>query len=226
MPVSGVQRPTPPDGIRPGQLGVVEARRVIIIDVAVTLVDLSIRRLLRVEEPEPGAWLLRPAHATAPRHRRESLLRYETNLLDGLSRAGAPATLPSLAPRMRDVLDDTRAALVHNAIRRGWLHHLHRDQRTRAGDKLADRILYFRQDLRRLASQQSDDVLSGALLPYALRFALIRSDEPLARFTRDWVTAFSRLPGWHLPEPKHYDPKDDPVPTNAPPTRFGYGYPR
>jgi len=227
MPTSGRQRPAPPDGIRPGQLGVVALRRVIIGDVAATLVDLSIRALLRVEEPGPGAWSLSPAHATAPRHRRESLLPYERTLLDGLSRGGAPATFPSLAPRMPGVLEDTREAMVHDAVHHDWLRHLHHDQRTDAGDQLADRIRAFQQALRQLASEQGEDALTGPLLPYALRFAMVRDDQhPLSRFAHDWVKTFSALPGWHLPEPKHYDPKDDPVPMGkAGPIRTGYWTP-
>jgi len=79
MPPAGAQLPAPPDGIRPAQLGVVILRRVIIGDAAATLADLSIRRLVRVEEHdgEPGGWLVSPLHATAPRHRRESLVSYE-----------------------------------------------------------------------------------------------------------------------------------------------------
>jgi hypothetical protein len=214
----------PPDGIRPAQAGMVLLKRVIIGDVAVTLVDLSIRKLLRVEEPEPGAWRLSPAHATAPRHRRESMLHYERTLLDGLSRhGGAAATLPSLAPGMPGILDDTRGALVHDAVHHGWIRHLHHDERTDEGDQLAGRLRAFQQGLRRLASEQGDDTLAGPLLPYALRFGMLSADQhPLSRFAHDWVKTFSALPGWHLPEPKHYDPKDDPVPTETPPMRTGY----
>ena len=226
MPAAGAQRPVPPDGIRPGQLGVVMLRRVIIGDVAATLVDLSGRKLLRVEEPEPGTWSLSPAHATAPRHRRESLLPYERTLLDGISHDGAAATLPSLAADMPGVLDDTRAALMHDAVHHGWLHHLHHDQRTDAGDQLADRLRAFQQALHRLATEQGRDALTGPLLPYALHFGMIRADEhPLSRFAHDWVQAFSALPGWHLPEPKHYDPKDDPVPMGESHTTAGYWIP-
>jgi hypothetical protein len=47
----------------------------------------------------------------------------------------------------------------------------------------------------------------------------------LSRFAHDWVQAFSALPGWHLPEPKHYDPKDDPVPMGESRTHAGYWIP-
>jgi hypothetical protein len=206
---------------------VVLLRRVIIGDVAATLVDLSIRQLLRVEEPGPGTWQLDAVHASAPRHRRESLLPYERTLLDGLSRRGPAATLSSLAPDMPRVLDHTRASLVHDAVHHGWLHHLHHDQRTDAGDQLASRLRAFQRDIRRVAAEQGGDALTGPLLPYALHFGMIPADQhPLSRFAHDWVETFSALPGWHLPEPRPYDPqRDDPVPTNAPGVRAGYWIP-
>ncbi len=58
MPVT----PVPPDQIRPGQLGAVLLGRVIIGDIAATLVDLSVRGLLAVEECDESGqtgWLLR-----------------------------------------------------------------------------------------------------------------------------------------------------------------------
>jgi hypothetical protein len=216
MLTAGAQLPVPPDGIRVGQLGVVTLRRVIIGDLAATLVDLSIRRLLRVEEHdgEPGGWLVSPLHATAPRHRRESLLSYERILLDGLSRGGTAASLASLAPGMPGVLERTRAALVHDAVHRGWLRRLHPDQRTDAGEQLAIRIRSFQHGLRQVASEQGADALTGSLLPYGLRFGLMRGEEyPLARFAHRWVETFGELPGWQV-GPERRNPLEEPVPMN------------
>ncbi len=192
-------------------------RRVIIGDVAATLVDLSIRRLVRVEEHdgEPGGWLVRPLHTSAPRHRRESLLSYERTLLDGLSHGAPASSLPSLAPRMPGVLERTRAALVRDAVHRGWLRHLRSDQHTHAGEQLASRLRSFRYDLRRAAAEHGADIVTGALLPYAVRLALIRGDQhPLARFADRWVETFAKLPGWHPEESTSPNPLDEPVPMN------------
>jgi hypothetical protein len=186
MLAPGAQVPAPPDGIRPGQLGVVMLRRVIIGDIAATLVDLSIHGLLRVEEQSGGGhtdWLVSPLRTTAPRHRRESLLRYERTLLDELARSGPAASLPSLAPRIPQVLEAARAALIRDAVHRGWLRRLHHDQRTEAGEQLAARIRAFQHGLRQLAAEQGEDALTGPLLPYALHFGMIHSDQlPLAAF--------------------------------------------
>jgi hypothetical protein len=224
MSPPAVQLPAPPDGIRVGQLGVVMLRRVIIGDLAATLADLSIRQLVRLEEHdgEPGDWLVIPLHATAPRHRRESLLSYERVLLDGLWRGGTAASLASLAPRMSGVLDRTREALVHDAVHRGWLRRMHPDQRTDAGEQLAIRIRSFQRGLRQVASEQGADALTGPLLPFGLRFGLIRDEEfPLARFAHRWVEAFAELPGWRAgPEP--HNPLEEPVPMN----NDGPGWPK
>jgi hypothetical protein len=217
MPTAGAQLPAPPDGIRPGQLGVVTLRRVIIGDIAATLVDLSIRGLLRIEEHdgEPDGWLVGPLHATASRHRQDSLLRYEQTLLDGLSHGGAAASLASLAPKMPRVLQRTRTELVHDAVHRGWLRHLRPDQRTDTGEQLASRIRSFHSALRRAAAEQGADALAGSLLPYALRLAVIRGDQhPLARFAHRWVETFAELPGWHPSGLEPRNPLQEPVPMN------------
>ena len=125
--------PVPPDGIRPGQLGVVLLGRVIIGDIAATLVDLSARGMLAVEEHDEGGqagWLLRP-EATA--QQRATLLSYEATLLSAVSDGAQPATIQSLAPRMPQVLSRAREEIVHEAVSNGWLHRFHDGQRTGAG---------------------------------------------------------------------------------------------
>ena len=216
MPTDGAQLPVPPDGLRVGQLGVVILGRVIIGDIAATLVDLSIRRLARVEEHDgPGGWLVGSLHATAPRDRQESLLGYERTLLDGLSDASAAASLASLGPQMPGVLERTRTALLHDAVHRGWFRRAHPDRRTDAGEQLASRTRSFQHSLRRAAAEQGADALTGPLLPYALRFAVIRSEQdPLARFAHRWTEAFAELPGWHPLEAAPHNPLDEPVPMN------------
>jgi hypothetical protein len=63
--------PVPPDRIRPGQLGVVMLGRVIIGDIATTLVDLAVRGVLAVEEHGQAGWLL---GAGRTGHRQDALL--------------------------------------------------------------------------------------------------------------------------------------------------------
>jgi hypothetical protein len=81
-----------------------------------------------------------------------------------------------------------------------WLRRLHPDQRTGAAEHLASRIRSFQHSLRLAAAEQGADALTGPLLPYALRFAVIGGDQdPLARFVHRWVETFGELPGWHRP---------------------------
>jgi hypothetical protein len=194
--------PFPPDRIRPGQLGAVMLGRVIIGDIAATLVDLSVRSMLAVDERGKGDhadWSLR---AEATGHQPNALLSYETVLLGAVSDGGPAATIQSLAPRMPKVLSRARDAIIHDAVNRGWLHRLHHDQRTDAGEQLATRIRRFQRDLRKFAADQGQDALAGPLLPYALHFGMVGPDQlALVKFAHAWVGAFASLPGWHEPAP-------------------------
>lgn len=192
--------PVPPDKIRPGQLAVVMLGRVIIGDIAATLVDLAVRGMLAVEqsgaEGQTG-WVL-SGHATASQS--GSLLPYEKRLFEAVTADGEPTTLNSLTPGMQNVLNAVREAIVHDAVSRGWLHRFHHDQRTEAAEQLALRIRSFQRDLRKFASSQGQADLNGRLLPYALHFGMVHDDQvPLARFAHSWVTEFAGVPGWHEP---------------------------
>lgn len=194
--------PVPPDGIRPGQLGVVMLGRVIIGDIATTLVDLTVRGMLAVEEQEQhgqAGWLL---GAGRTGHQQDTLLTYEKTLLTAVSDGSLPVTMQSLAPRMPEVLARARDEIMHDAVSNGWLHRFHHEQRTDAGEQLAMRIRRFQRDLRRFATDQGKDALTSRLLPYALHFGLLERDQPtLVKFAHAWVAAFASLPGWHQPDP-------------------------
>jgi hypothetical protein len=195
--------PAAVEGLRAGQTGVVVLGRVIMGDIAVTLVDLAWRELLTVEETADGGdWLLTVVAGTVTRQRNRALLGYEQRLLDGLSEDGAESRLSSLADRFGKVLDETRRVLIRDAAHQGWLRHLHHDQRTAKGEELAGHVRSFRRDLRRLVAEGNQTVLSGQLLPYALRFGLLSDgQEPLVGFAHAWARAFADLPGWAPPKP-------------------------
>lgn len=197
--------------MRPGQLGVVILGRVIIGDIAVTLVDLATRGIIRVEQadnPNHDWSLVRLRKPSG-----DSLLGYEHTLVDALVGAGSQATTSNLASRMAGILDRIRHEILHDAVHRGWLRHVHHDQRTAEGEQAAARIHSFQRLLRQFGTDQGEQALTGSLLPYALHFGLIRDGElPLVRFAHDWVSEFSALPGWHTPPPKAPDPLSEPVP--------------
>lgn len=199
--MSAVGIPAIPEGLRAGQLGVVVIGRVIMGDIAVTLVDLAQRKLLTVSKAD-GDWVLSPsAEAAAAGRRQSQLLGYEKRLLDGLVEVDGPARLSTLASRFGTALDESRSALVHEAVRRGWLRHLRHDQRTPKGEDLAREVRLFGHELRQLKTR-SEVVAGDLLLPYALHFGLISGEQlPLARFAHAWVRTFAGQPGWAPPEP-------------------------
>lgn len=222
MPSGDGLVPRPPDNVRPGQVGVVMLGRVIIGDVAVTLVDLAVRRFLSVQErgdgQEPQAsrpdWSLTAVQAAGLAQRPESLLGYERTLLDAVA-DGGETTTSALSARMAQILADTRREILRDAVHRGWLGHIHHDQRTAEGDELAARIRSFQSRLRHFATSQREETLAGPLLPYAMHFGLVHGDDlPLVRFARHWVRTFSVLPGWHQEVPKVPDPLSEPVPVD------------
>ena len=76
---------TPPEDLRPAQLGIVLLGRVILGHISATLVDLAQRGFLRIEAiPGDGDpdWLLTSLRDQAAG--RSVLLRFEATLLDGL----------------------------------------------------------------------------------------------------------------------------------------------
>ena len=193
------------EGLRAGQTGVVVLGRVIMGDIAVTLVDLIQRELLTVEEAaDHGDWLLTPkAKSAAAKQRQHGPVRdYEQRLLNGLAKGGGESHLSSLADGFGKVLDETSKALIQDAVRQGWLRHLRHDQRTAKGEELAGHLRSFRRELRRLVANGDQRALEGQLLPYALRFGLLSDQQaPLVRFAQAGVRAFADLPGWAPPKP-------------------------
>ena len=128
--------PRIPEGLRPGQMGVVVLGRVIMGDVAVTLVDLARRDRVDVTESRDSDmattdWML------AARSRPDSLPGYEQILLDGLADYDAPARLSVLAAEFSLVLSKVRTKLMGEAVHRGWLRRWHHGQRTPRGEELA-----------------------------------------------------------------------------------------
>jgi len=196
----GQGMPLPPDGLRPGQLGVVLLGRVIVGDIAATLVDLAGREIVQVaEDPDAGTWLL--GASSAARHRRQELHGYEKALLRELP-TDRLAGITDLAPTYLKAMARARSALIGDAVRRGWLRRFGQGQRTKQGEELALRIRSFQRELRRRRSDQGESAFDGPSLPYALHFGLVHSGElPLARFAAAWVGAFAGLPGWRRTEP-------------------------
>jgi hypothetical protein len=178
---------------------VVAIGRVIIGDVAATLVDLAVRGYLRVEQdPADGnsSWVITADPGGAQRS--GSLLEYEQTLLAGLSRA---CKLSAAAAQLPDTLDKMRTAVIRDAVHRGWLKRMHHDERTEEGEQVATRARAFQRQLRSLKSSAGVSAFAGRLLPYALHFGLADPDQdPLVRFAHSFAAVLADLPGWRPPE--------------------------
>ena len=188
----------PPDGVRPGHLGLIATGRVILGDIAATAVDLSLRGWLEIESTggEDGGWVLTPAE---PPQDGQDTLAYEQVLLEWVARPRHAASLALLAADLPGGLAEVREELVRDAVRSGWLRRLHHHERTKAGEELAGQLRAFRQELRSARAGRGPEILDGQLLPYALHFGLARPGHPLSRFAHAWVAAFAELPEWRAP---------------------------
>jgi hypothetical protein len=212
--------PVAPDGVRAGQVSVLLLGKVIVGDIAVTLVDLVVRGLLAVTPAEGDDWALT---VESPGGAGASVVDYERRLLAGLTRAGTTVRLSALVPGFGKHMDKARSEIVAGAVRDGWIRRFHHDQRTSEGDELAAKIRSFRWSLRRTTAELPEDVLAGPLLPFALRFGLASDDGiPLARFARAAVRTLVSEPGWSPPQPDRKKPDD--VPTSGRDYSGGYDY--
>ena len=196
------------EGLRAGQTGIVVLGRVIMGDIAVTLVDLILREMLTAEETaEGGDWVLTAVPGTV---RHGGLLGYEQRLLDGLSGDGSGARVSLLADGFGKVLDETRKILIRDAAHQGWVKRLHHEKRTARGMELDGQVRAFRRDLRRLVAGGNHSALAGPLLPFALRFGLLSEEQaPLVRFAHAWVQTLAGLPGWASLKPARPDNGSD-----------------
>lgn len=206
--MTGIVAPAPPDGLRPGHLGMLMKGHVITGDVAVTIVDLATRELVLIE-PSPDEqgeeWIITSALESAPQDQRDTLATYERTLLTGMAarladiRAapGAAVSLSMLAEQMPSVLHKTQEQITHEVVHRGWVHHLRHDEQTTAGKELARNVYSFQEALGRLVSTEDAEALPLQLLPYALHFGLVGNDKPpLARFAHVCMRVFTLKFNW------------------------------
>jgi hypothetical protein len=111
----------PPEGIRPGQAGVLLDEHAHTVDVAATLVDLAVRGYLVIQEiPKEGFfgkpdWRMLRLEADGA-----VLLPYERLLLDGVFQDGDDVTLSSLRNTFAERLATVEESLYVDASSQGW----------------------------------------------------------------------------------------------------------
>jgi uncharacterized membrane protein YgcG len=114
---------TPPDGLRPGQVGTLLDEVSHPLDVTATIIDLAARGHLRIEEIPKEGWFGKPdwrlTRMATPEDKLE-VLEYEQLLLDGLFEDGDEVTLSSLKTKFATRLGRVQDSLYQDAVARKW----------------------------------------------------------------------------------------------------------
>lgn len=122
LPTIAVQF-TPPAGVTPGLVGVVQDESADTVDVSATLVDLAVRGYLTIEETEHATWFkkddwrlttARPPAAATP------LSQYEESLYLAVFAGGSSVLLSELKNTFKPKLDLVRGEMYSEVVRRGW----------------------------------------------------------------------------------------------------------
>ncbi|MCC5579667.1 DUF2207 domain-containing protein [Microtetraspora sp. AC03309] len=123
---------TPPDGVRPGQIGTLIDEQADVIDVTATIVDLAVRGYLRIDEQPRQAydapdWLL----VRLPSAPVASLLPYERALYDAVFDGRDTVLLSQLHGSFTAGLGKVRDELYQDVVTQGWFARRPDSVRTR-----------------------------------------------------------------------------------------------
>ncbi len=112
---------TPPEDLRPAEMGLVLDERADTLDVTATIVDLAVRDYLHITEI-PGHGLLGKADwkLTKKTGDESALQPYELHLLDGLFQGGNEVQMSELKNTFVSRLQEVKAALYSDAMKRKW----------------------------------------------------------------------------------------------------------
>ncbi len=112
----------PPDGMRPGQMGIIVDEEADTLDVTATIIDLAVRGYLHITEIPKKGWFgdtdwklnrLKPAD--------DQLLNYESRLLTSLfSGRGDEVEMSALKDKFHDKLEKVRDDMYKDAMTRNW----------------------------------------------------------------------------------------------------------
>ncbi|WP_101785707.1 DUF2207 domain-containing protein [Nonomuraea indica] len=123
---------SPPDGVRPGQIGTLVDEQADVIDVTATIVDLAVRGYLRIDEQprqtyDAPDWVLVKLPTAPP----GSLLPYEQALYDAIFDGRDAVPLSHLSGSFASHLGEVRDALYDDVVRQGWFARRPDTERTR-----------------------------------------------------------------------------------------------
>jgi hypothetical protein len=112
---------SPPEGLRPGQMGTLLDERANVLDVTATIVDLAVRGHLRIEEqPRKGLFRSRDWLLVKLPDGKGDLVEYERILYSGLFESGDEVLLSSLKQKFAARLARVQSALYTNVTSEGW----------------------------------------------------------------------------------------------------------
>ena len=113
---------TPPQDVRPGELGTLVDEKADPVDVTATLIDLAVRGYLRIEEVPRSNPKKKPKDWTLVRLRLpdSSLLEYETRLLADIFDARSEMRLSDLKETFASSMGTVQDALYDQVTRLGW----------------------------------------------------------------------------------------------------------
>ncbi|MFI6320942.1 DUF2207 domain-containing protein [Nonomuraea sp. NPDC050556] len=123
---------SPPDGVRPGQIGTLVDEQADVVDVTATIVDLAVRGYLRIDEQPRQAydapdWML-VKNLNAPVR---SLLPYELALYEAIFEGRDHVLLSQLTGSFAKHLGKVRDALYADVVEQGWFARRPDTERTR-----------------------------------------------------------------------------------------------
>ena len=112
---------TPPDDLRPAEMGVILDERADTLDVTATIVDLAVRDYLHITEiPKKGLLGQTDWKLTKKAGDEAALQPYELKLLDGLFKDGDEVQMSDLKNTFVSRLQAVKAALYSDAMKRKW----------------------------------------------------------------------------------------------------------
>ncbi|MEV5496768.1 DUF2207 domain-containing protein [Nonomuraea fuscirosea] len=123
---------SPPDGVRPGQIGTLVDEQADVVDVTATIVDLAVRGYLRIDEQPrqtydaPDWMLVRNPNAPVG-----DLLPYEKALYDAIFDGRDAVLLSQLSGSFASHLGKVRDALYAEVVKQGWFARRPDTERTR-----------------------------------------------------------------------------------------------
>lgn len=112
---------TAPDGVRPGQIGVLLDEQANPLDVSATIVDLAVRGYLRIEElPRANFLSRRDWKLTELKTADDALMTYEKTLLGALFNGRTEVLVSELKRTFAADLEKVENQLYDDVVRQGW----------------------------------------------------------------------------------------------------------